>query len=221
MKEHRITTIRFDGHLKEREIPSFRGAVIALSGNDPLYHNHKEDDGFQFRYPRIQYKVLDGDPALVGIDDGAVSLESLFPLGEMFKFQVGRELRKYTVKQKDPGYFLAVEEFTGVFQFSITNWIPFNRVNYYSWHQLRGLAQKVSFLDDILVGNILSFYKDLGVFFARGIHAQILDMVQRNATYKGINMVTFNLKIETDVALPAHFGIGKGVSHGFGVVEDL
>ena len=34
-------------------------------------------------------------------------------------------------------------------------------------------------------------------------------------------MVAFDAVIETDIALPEHLGIGKGVSHGFGVVEKL
>ena len=43
MKEIRITVIQFDGRLDEREIPSFRGAVMAYADNDSLYHNHTVD----------------------------------------------------------------------------------------------------------------------------------------------------------------------------------
>ena len=37
MEEVRITVIEFDGRLQEREIPSFRGAVMGIAGNDPLF----------------------------------------------------------------------------------------------------------------------------------------------------------------------------------------
>lgn len=221
MKEHRITVIRFDGKLQEREIPSFRGAILNLAGNDPMYHNHKEDVGFHFRYPMIQYKVLDGFPAIVGLDAGAESLESLFRMGEKYELQIGRDRRMFTVLRKSPGYFLADESFIGSFCYTIHNWLPFNVENYRSWQQKRSLAERVSLLDSILRGNILMLYKAFDVFFTREIHACIMELSPRNATYKGVSMVSFDIMIETDVALPEHCGIGKGVSHGFGVVEGI
>lgn len=221
MKEIRITVIQFDGRLDEREIPSFRGAVMAYADNDSLYHNHTEDAGFQFRYPLIQYKVLDGMPAIVGIEDGALSLESLFPLGDSFEWQIGPMMRHFSVRKKRPGYFLADENAAGSFRYSLHKWMPFNRENFNVWQQTTGLAKRVELLDAILCGNILSLYKAFGVFFNREVHAKVLELEQFSVTYKGVKMLAFNTVIETDVALPEHLGIGKGVSHGFGVVEKL
>ncbi len=221
MKEIRITVIQFEGKLAEREIPSFRGAVMAYADNDSLYHNHTEDAGFQFRYPLIQYKVLDGMPAIVGVDAGALSLESLFSLGDSFEWQIGPVMRHFTVRQKCPGYFLADEKAAGSFRYSLRKWMPFNRENFRVWEQTQGLAKKVALLDAILCGNILSLYKAFGVFFEREVHAKILDLEQFSVTYKGVKMIAFDTVIETDIALPEHLGIGKGVSHGFGVVEKL
>lgn len=219
MKEIRITVVQFEGELAEREIPSFRGAVMALAGNDPLYHNHTDDDGFQFRYPLIQYKVLDGMPAIVGIDAGALSLESLFGLGDSFELQIGPAVRRFAVREKRPSYFLADENASGTFRYVIRDWIPFNRENYKVWQQTQSLSRRAALLDSILCGNILSLYKAFGVFFEREIHAEILELEQRNVTFKGVKMVAFDAAIQTDIALPEHLGIGKSVSHGFGVVS--
>ena len=221
MKEHRITTIRFEGELQEREIPSFRGAVMAMADNDPLYHNHADGEGFQFRYPLIQYKVLDEMPAVVGLDDGALSLESLFRMGDAFDLRIGHVTRHFVVCAKQPSYFLADESCKGQFRYQLNGWMPFNRENYKVWLDIAGLAKKISLLDSILRGNILSLYKAFEVFFPREIHAVLLDLEQRSVTYKGVRMLAFDAQIETDVALPVHLGIGKGVSHGFGVVEEL
>lgn len=221
MKEIRIAVIQFEGKLAEREIPSFRGAVMAYADNDPLYHNHTEDAGFQFRYPLIQYKVLDGMPAIVGVDAGALSLESLFSLGDSFEWQIGPVMRQFIVRKKCPGYFLTDENVAGSFRYSLHKWMPFNRENFNVWQQTTGLAKKVALLDAILCGNILTLYKAFGVFFEREIHAEILELEQFTVTYKGVKMVAFDAVIETDIALPEHLGIGKGVSHGFGVVERI
>ena len=222
MKEHKVTTVLFDGILQEREIPSFRGAVMALADNNPLYHNHTDDAGFQFRYPLVQYKVLDEHPALVGIDEGADSLESLFRIGEEHELQIGRTRRIFLVTDKSSTFFLADETAPGIFRYFIRNWLPFNRDNYQAWMDMPSLARRVSLLDSILIGNVLTLYKALGVFFDRKVHAIVVDMSpSRNVTYKGVKMLAFDVMVETDSALPVHCGIGKGVSHGFGVVEEL
>lgn len=218
MKEHRITTILFEGQLQEREIPSFRGAILALVDNNPLYHNHKDGDGFHFRYPLIQYKVLDGMPALVGLDAGAESLETIFKMGDSYELRIGRVSRLFTVNEKRPVFFLADDSAVGPFRYHVRNWLPFSADNYHVWQQKTGLAEKVSFLDSILRGNLLTLFKALGVFFDREIHACIVDLSSGTITYKGISMMSFDLIIQTDVALPGHLGIGKGVSHGFGVI---
>lgn len=222
MKEHKVTTVLFDGILQEREIPSFRGAVMALADNNPLYHNHTDDAGFQFRYPLVQYKVLDEHPALVGIDEGADSLESLFRIGEEHELQIGRDLRRFIVANKSSAFFQSDETTLGIYRYFIRNWLPFNRDNYQAWVEMPSLTRRVAMLDSILCGNILTLYKAFGVFFDREVHAIIVDLSpSRSVTFKGVKMLAFDAVVETDTALPLHCGIGKGVSHGFGVVEEL
>ena len=222
MKEHKVTTVLFDGILQEREIPSFRGAVMALADNNPLYHNHTDDAGFQFRYPLVQYKVLDEHPALVGIDEGADSLESLFRIGEEHELQIGRTRRIFLVTDKSSTFFLADETAPGIYRYFIRNWLPCNRDNYQAWVEMPSLTRRVAMLDSILCGNILTLYKAFGVFFDREVHAIIVDLSpSRSVTFKGVKMLAFDAVVETDTALPLHCGIGKGVSHGFGVVEEL
>ena len=83
------------------------------------------------------------------------------------------------------------------------------------------LAERVNLLDTILRGNILTLYKSFGVYFTREIKANIVDMSVRTVSFKGVKMNAFDISVITDTALPVHLGIGKGVSHGFGVIENL
>lgn len=98
MNEIKITVILFDGLLSEREIPSFRGAVMAIAGNDPLFHNHTEDAKDINRYPRIQYKLIDGHPAVVGIMEGADAVKRLFIPGAKHVMRIGQEYREFVVQ---------------------------------------------------------------------------------------------------------------------------
>lgn len=215
-----ITTVIFDGSLSEREIPSFRGAVMAIAGNNPLFHNHTEDAKDINRYPRIQYKLIDGHPAVVGVLDGAEAVKRIFIPGAKHVMRIGRETyREYVVRD------LVEEEFTPlltagpVCRYMLHAWLPFNSENYEEFREMASLAERVARLDEILTGNILTLYKAFDAFVEDRVVARIVDLAPRSVTFKGVRMQGFDAVVESNFALPEHCGIGKGVSHGFGVVS--
>jgi hypothetical protein len=46
--------------------------------HSPLLHNHYESGELRYKYPLIQYKVLNGIPTLVALEEGAQLLTKLF-----------------------------------------------------------------------------------------------------------------------------------------------
>lgn len=208
----------FEGRLLEREIPSFRGAIMGIAGNDPLFHNHTEDAADINRYPRIQYKLIDGRPAIVGINDGAEALTKLFLPGAKHIVMIGRDYRSLVVSEVKEEHFNFPLNGGESTRYRINKWLPFNSENYSEYQQISSLSDKVSKLDEILTGNILSLYKSFEAFVQDHISAHIVELTPRKATFKGIHMLAFDAVIETNFALPVHCGIGKGVSHGFGVI---
>lgn len=74
-------------------------------------------------------------------------------------------------------------------------------------------------IEKCLVGNILSFAKSVGMFFDRQIDVRISDVQNtREYEYKKVKMLGFDLKFKTNVSLPQHIALGKGVSIGFGEI---
>ena len=219
--EYKISTVTFDGILAEREIPCFRGGIIELSGNNPLYHNHLEDGRCIMHYPHIQYKVLNGKPSIVGIGDGADSLELLFSLNAQFQITIGRYSREYTVLSKTTNYFAPSESIGEKRQFLIDGWLPFNKSNYLEHIETSSLSERILQLDSVLKGNILALYKDFHVFIKSPFIGNIVDLNEHAASFKRVKMISYDALIETNVALPEHCGIGKGVSHGFGTIRAL
>lgn len=215
------TTVLFDGKMLEREIPSFRGAVMGIAGNNPLFHNHTDEEGDIKRYPRIQYKLLDGIPAIVGIDDGAEALKRLFLPGATHVMKIGRFYREYVVSEVQDSSFEFPLNGGEVARYRISKWLPLNSENYEAFRQMSSLLARITKLDEILIGNILSLYKAFDAIVEGRISAHIVDLEPRKATFKGIHMRAFDAVVETNFALPGHCGIGKGVSHGFGVVEKM
>lgn len=216
-----ITTVYFDGQMAEREIPSFRGAIMAVSGNHPLFHNHTAEAKDIFRYPRVQYKLIDGHPAVIGVEEGSDAVRQLFLPGATHILKIGRSYRSFTVSDVQNVSFPLDVLGGEKTRYRLHSWLPFNSENYEAYQQISSLAERVAKLDAILTGNILSFYKAFNVFIEGHLTAHVIDLESRNATFKGVRMIAFEALIESNFALPEHCGIGKGVSHGFGVVNRI
>lgn len=218
MNEIKITVILFDGLLSEREIPSFRGAVMAIAGNDPLFHNHTEDAKDINRYPRIQYKLIDGHPAVVGIMEGADAVKRLFIPGAKHVMRIGQEYREFVVQDVVRRFFKPSLKEGETGRYQLRAWLPLNSENYEEYQNISSLAERVTKLDEILTGNILSLYKACEAFVEDRIIAHVVDLAPRIVTFKSVRMQAFDAVVESNFALPLHCGIGKGVSHGFGVI---
>ncbi len=74
------TTITFpEIELQTRDAHKLRGYFGNLfKDHSPLLHNHLESGENQYRYPLVQYKVTGKTPMLLGINEGAELLTSLF-----------------------------------------------------------------------------------------------------------------------------------------------
>lgn len=222
MNEIKITVIIFQGQLSEREIPAFRGAVMAIAGNDSLFHNHTEDAKDINRYPRIQYKLIDRYPSVVGLMEGADAVKRLFIPGSKHIMRIGRDqYREFVVGDVREEVFKPSLTEGEIGRYRIHAWLPLNSENYEAYQGISSLAERVAKLDEILTGNILSLYKAFDAFVEDRIVAHVLDLTPRIVTFKEVRMQAFDAVVESNFALPVHCGIGKGVSHGFGVVSLL
>ena len=65
--------------LAQRDGHKLRGYFSHLFGQESdLFHNHHPDGKVIYRYPRIQYKVVEGEPMLIGLGEGAQLLVERF-----------------------------------------------------------------------------------------------------------------------------------------------
>lgn len=225
MTEIKQTIIRLSGQLSLAEIPFLRGAVMDLAHNEPAFHNHADDSSSLYRMPAIQYKLLDGAPAIVGVncqESGADALERLFTSGSVYEFRIGRSIRSFRVESKQT-LFPCLCDTPGARQrYVLSNWLPLNQENYRRYRQTDSMAERVAQLDRTLVGNLLSLYKSFDVIFKEEISACIVEILsQREALYKDVKMTTMDVVFDSDIFVPSALSIGKGASRGFGVVDTL
>lgn len=212
------TIIRFpDIRLEKRDAHKLRGYFGNLfKEHSPLLHNHFEDGSIRYKYPLIQYKVINEMPILVGLQEGAKLLTELF-----LKIQeLSISGNAYSLLQKNLDHYQAeVGLTTSLHTYRFENlWMALNQENYRRYRKLNTELQKQEQLNAILRSNLLSFFKGVGIWLngplmASGIFKEHLTQ------FKDQSMLAFSGEFSVNSILPELIGIGKAVSRGFGTIK--
>lgn len=214
--------IKFKNQIRFNEIPLFRGAVINALPSDSsvLFHNHTQESGFVYRYPYIQYKRINGQAAIFCISDGIDAISEFFQnkpqtlnLGDN---QITTDIESISPKQ------LLLQTWNQEFYYHLRKWVALNSENYRQYLEIESLTDRITFLERILIGNLLSFAKGLNVEITNEITCKITQMDEpRMYRIKGVKIMGFDLEFKTNMYLPDFMGLGKHVSIGYGMVTNM
>lgn len=220
MKTQEIQTlvVTFENEISFREITMFRGCVIhAMENANVLFHNHVNDDEFRYRYPLIQYKRINGCAALVCIGEGTEVIGEFFNRADL-DFKIGRRSEKMVIGDV-AAKRTAVQVSDVEYSYIIRKWLPLSSDNYRSYMSMEGIIEQCSFLQRIMIGNILSFAKGVGITLDGEIKCVIKDVLgSRRYMHKGVEMLGFDVEFNMNVSLPDFIGLGKGAGFGFGTI---
>jgi extradiol dioxygenase family protein len=211
------TIIQFpDIELQTRDAHKLRGYFGNLfKEHSTLLHNHYQDGSARYAYPLVQYKVINKTPLLVGFQEGAELLVSLFL--KIREIQIAGQnypVLAKNIQQKQ--YNLNVNQQLYNYRFK-TLWMALNQENHRIYQQLDENA-KTLFLNRQLQNNILSFYKGLSFRTTDRIMA-VTRVNEKQTQFKDQPMLVFDGEFTTNAFLPEMAGIGKAVSRGFGTVS--
>lgn len=222
MKYIRTLTILTDAEIRQNEIPFFRGAVINCLGEHPnvFFHNHLADDKFRYSYPLIQYKRLGGKAAIVSIEEG-VDIIGQFLTEVNGMLTIGSRQVTCNTKGILPAKIL-VQTWVETFSYHISRWLPLNSKNYQLYQNLESMVERITFLENVLKGNLLSMLKGLNIHLEKEL---ILKITELSDPYllnnKGVRMMAFNADFKCNLSIPNNLGIGKNASIGCGTVHQL
>lgn len=213
----RVLKVDFDKELPNYQIPGFRGAIIAKAGRESgFFHNHTET-GFVYRYPLIQYKTIGRKVSIVCVEEGVDEMFKLFTSPD-WNIQLGQEQISLNIERLNVNQF-NMQVWDHNFQYRITNWLALNQDNYHNFIKLESLGSKIEFLEGLLKANILAFAKGVDWFIDKEVKVSITKMDEPFArSFKRQKLMAFNVEFSTNAFLPSFIGLGKGVSHGFGIV---
>ncbi|MDE5877741.1 MAG: hypothetical protein K2H47_09650 [Muribaculaceae bacterium] len=218
MPNTRIVKIGFEEYIAPRDLSRFRGVMIRLSGDNELFHNHQGVTGYHYSYPKIQYKIIDGCAAVVGINEGAEALLQMFSGGGCILCQFGyKEVTLHVASVEESNYEMALTK--DFHKYRIDDWLPLNSRNYEQFSNADGLISQIALLEKILTGNILSTAKGLGVYFDSRVICRIDSLDYDGPTmYKGVELMNFTASFRTNVILPQWIGLGKSSSLNHGTI---
>lgn len=213
--------IQFDNEIESKAIPYFRGAVIAsLEKKDILFHNHDEDK-LRYAYPLVQYKRIHQKAAVMGIGKGIEVISQLLTAND-FNYQIGNEKVEMRIEAANAYDNEIVLAENADFHYRLHNWLPLNSKNYAQYQKTESMVEHIQILERVLVGNILSFLKGIGIHLEEQIDLHITDITgQRAITYKKVKLMAFDIEFKTNIQLPQYIGIGKNASVGRGVLTRI
>ncbi len=225
MRQIRILEVAFDTEIQPFQLPQFRGAIARKVGLEhEWFHNHDNDSGgFHNRYPLIQYKLdtYKGQmrPMLLCLEEGIEEAHHLFSQpewsvdlkGSHYDLKIARlHVNQYRLHQWDK-----------TFSYRLHKWQALNPDNYEKYKLLRGIIQRISFLETLLGNQIKSFAKGVNWDLTDDFKLTILNPPKEEwLQYKTHQKIlVFTLDFETNLSLPDFIGLGKGASRGLGVVR--
>ena len=200
----------------EEAAAKLRGFFATRFTEYALLHQHIDVDKLLYKYPRIQYKILEGAAIVLGIEEGADVLKEIYDkydaitLGESAYTIVERGI---TIKEEEFG--ISPEILSYEF---ITPWIALSQSNYQRYVKSKR-DERRELLRRTLIGNILSASKGLEYVVLDDIKLEIGRLRRRKCELKGTSFIGFLGKFMVNFAIPDYMGLGKSVSRGFGTVK--
>jgi hypothetical protein len=195
-----------------------RGFFATKFSEYELLHQHINADKLIYRYPKIQYKIIDRTPLVIGINEGAQVLNEIYDKYDTIK------LGDSTYKIVEMDVVMRKEDF-GItdhilsYRF-ITPWLALNQKNYERYVKSDRSGRK-DLLCRTLIGNILSMAKGLNHVVVSQIKLDIGRIRHKECTVKGVGMIGIECDFMVNFAIPDYLGLGKSVSKGFGAVEGM
>ena len=218
MKKIKMLQVTFDATLEPYEIPAFRGAIASKVPIDSvLFHNHGAE-GLRYSYPLIQYKRNNKYASIVCLGEGVDQIHHFFENKDWTINISGKKLAMKIDDLKMHNHTVKIDH--ALNRYKIRNWMPLGDKAFKEFVHLEDEAGRLEKLESKLVGNILSFAKGMNWHIDKNVICRIKEINnQKNVSFKGMKMITFDLEFSTNVSLPVGIGLGRKVGFGHGVLS--
>ena len=203
----------------------------------PAWHNHDPQTGRALhRYPLIQYKILNGHFAIVGLDSTQADLFELaaaLPLG----FWIKGRYQQLTFN-KVVEYKVGLQQTADTYGYQLDNWIPMNSDQFQQYKSLCAQLQLdkgqpmiehpelLHFFEGLLREKLERFLADRHpASTAFPLHIELISKKIQHAQtifYKGTHVSMLKgVQLRMNFKWPLHLGLGIGAAIGYGMFKPL
>ncbi len=219
MKIKIITIIFSDVYLTKFDLPKLRGYFSQKFPKNTEFHNHLPDGKYSYKFPQVQYRIIDKHPALIGFNQGIDILKKIFfELNEMII-----DNRKYTINEKEiclKEYDFGVSDEFINYKF-ISPWMALKEENYGKYNGLNKFEQQ-GFLKHLLRENFKSLSKGFNYWIDNIENVKVEGYFKpKRINFKNQKMLCFSGEFMTNFHIPDFMGLGKQSARGFGVVKKV
>lgn len=203
--------LKTDRKFNSNAAEGLRGYCGNYFRNIVQFHNHLDEISFNYKSSYIQYRVIKGELALLGIDEGADIL--LEHIEELKSIKLGEEIIE--VKPIVTITFPNPEITDALYRYKFdTLWFALNDINYKKY--IKGELS----LDNQLRNNILEFFKMCKIWVDKRIIAKG-EFKEERIIKKDTEILVFSGEFETNALLPDNISLGKRKSIGLGRIKRL
>lgn len=153
---------------------------------------------------------------LLGLGEGSDVLAELFL--DVYELNIGGEtfaIRHKNIERASVKCGLDEELYEYEFQ---TPWFALNQRNF-DYYKAIDSTERQEMLNAILRGNILSFFKGVGIWLTERVITSLRVTGEVPLRFKDQTMLGFRAAFTTNALLPRWIGLGKSVGRGFGSVN--
>ena len=203
--------------IEPRDIPKLRGFFLTQFPENHLFHNHLPGQQYSYKFPQIQYRIIDKHPALLAINDAIDLVKQVF-------LEVGKlELNGKTIISNEREMILREEDFGQTEDYYnyyfASPWMALNQENYNTYNKL-DTYNKNQKLKTILKNNLKTLSKAFQYWIPD------LDNLNVDGWFHPLEvnfhnqpMLCFTGDFTTNFLIPEFLGLGKQSARGFGVVR--
>ena len=212
----KLVEVIFKGREKfsKSSAKALRGYFGNYFKNIVEFHNHLDQITFNYKSPNIQYRVINENLSILGINEGGdILLKAIekIELNKIILDGIDNIIEEKEIKITFPELEIQDKKYDYKFE---SFWIALNEEKYKKY-------KKGEFsLDNQLRNNILEFFKLCGVQAQKKIIATG-EFEENKIIEKDTVILGFTGTFKTNVNLPDLIALGKRKSVGFGVIKRI
>ena len=208
-----IAVIKINSVLnKNSEVKWLRSSFGSDNFSNSFFHNHQNNE-VMYRYPLIQYKIIDNKIVLLAIDEAIGDLKKTILENDFIRIKDDKyEIERLEIKEYKHNLTATDRYIKYTFQ---TPWFALQQKNHVTYLGLTPI-EKEQFLQKIMIGNVIQLCKNRHQI-EKPLHVE-LDVRETEIIFKEIKHIGFAGSFKINFDLPDYIGLGKSTSRGFGVI---